>query len=188
MSNTNNTDQSSYGWGTIIIHWSMALIIIGMYPLGLYIDTLDYYDTAYRTVPHWHKSIGIILLALLLFRLVWKLITVSPPPLPHSRILEVLTKLVHLALYVLMFIALISGYMISTADGRAIDLFNWFSIPALPAVIENQEDVAGAIHYWSTTILISLAALHTLAAFKHHFINKDQTLTRMLRMPQESNG
>jgi len=54
--------QNQYGLGTIALHWVMALVIIGMYPLGLTIDSLGYYDAAYKTVPHWHKSIGMILL------------------------------------------------------------------------------------------------------------------------------
>ena len=179
--------QDQYGLGSIALHWIMALVIIGMYPLGLYIDTLSYYDAAYKTVPHWHKSIGMILLAFLAFRLLWRMITPHPKPLPQPAILHLATKAAHLMIYILMIVALISGYMISTADGRAIEVFNWFEIPALPAVIDQQEDVAGLIHYWVTTALIVLSGIHALAALKHHFINKDQTLSRMLGMPQESN-
>lgn len=178
---------SQYGLGSIALHWIMALVIIGMYPLGLYIDSLDYYDAAYKTVPHWHKSIGMILLGLLVVRLLWRVITPHPQPLPQSPLMHLATKAVHLLIYLLLLVALISGYMISTADGRGIAVFNWFEVPALPALIEQQEDIAGLIHYWVTTALIVLAGIHALAALKHHFINKDHTLTRMLGMPQESN-
>ncbi len=172
--------RARYGLAAIGLHWLMALIIIGMYPLGLYIDTLGYYDAAYRTVPHWHKSIGMILLGLLLVRLLWRLLSSQPKTLTTSVMQKWVIKLVHASLYLLMLVALLSGYLISTADGRGIDVFNWFTVPALPSLIENQEDVAGLIHYWATTLLISMAGLHTLAALKHHFINKDQTLLRML--------
>ena len=76
--------------------------------------------------------------------------------------------------------------MISTADGRGIEVFNWFEVPALPALIEQQEDVAGLVHYWLATSLIVLAGVHALAALKHHFINKDKTLLRMLGMADRS--
>lgn len=175
-----------YGLIAISLHWLMALIIIAMYPLGLYIDSLDYYDAAYRVVPYWHKSIGIIVLALLLVRVLWRLVSPPPAPLEQSRILLLASKLVHLAIYVLIFVTLLAGYMISTADGRAIEVFNWFEVPALPAVIEQQEDVAGLVHYWVATALIILAGVHALAALKHHFINRDQTLTRMLGMTNMS--
>ncbi|EGG99021.1 Cytochrome B561 [gamma proteobacterium IMCC2047] len=172
--------RARYGLAAIGLHWLMALIIIGMYPLGLYIDTLGYYDAAYRTVPHWHKSIGMILLGLLLVRLLWRMLSSQPKTLTTSVMQKRVIKLVHASLYLLMLVALLSGYLISTADGRGIDVFNWFTVPALPSLIENQEDVAGLVHYWATTLLISMAGLHTLAALKHHFINKDQTLLRML--------
>ena len=171
--------HNRYGLGAIALHWVMALVIIGMYPLGLYIDSLGYYDAAYKTVPHWHKSIGMILLALLVVRLLWRTITPHPKPIPQPAMLHLATKAAHLSIYILMMVALLSGYMISTADGRAIAVFNWFEIPALPAVIDQQEDVAGLVHYWVTTALIVLAGVHALAALKHHFINKDQTLSRM---------
>jgi len=172
--------RARYGLAAISLHWLMALIIIGMYPLGLYIDSLGYYDAAYKTVPHWHKSVGMVLLALLVVRLLWRSISIKPKVLFHSAVQKRVVKLAHSSLYTLMFVALLSGYMISTADGRAIAVFNWFEVPALPAVIDEQEDVAGLIHYWVTTSLIILAGAHALAALKHHFINKDKTLSRML--------
>lgn len=172
--------RARYGLVAISLHWLMALIIIGMYPLGLYIDSLGYYDAAYKTVPHWHKSIGIMLMILLVARLLWRTITVQPKVLSHSIVHKRVVKIAHSSLYVLMAVALVSGYMISTADGRGLEVFNWFTVPALPPLMENQEDVAGLIHYWATTLLISMAGLHALAALKHHFINKDKTLSRML--------
>ncbi|MDO6563803.1 cytochrome b [Amphritea sp. 1_MG-2023] len=175
----------TFGIPSILIHWLIALGIIGMYPLGLYIDTLTYYDPEYQTVPAWHKSIGMILLALLALRMVWRSMNRAPTPLPQPRGLQLATKAVHLLLYLLPLITLISGYMISTADGRPISVFNWFDVPALSAVIDNQEDLAGEVHYWVATLMIGLAGLHALAALKHHFINKDQTLIRMTSLYKE---
>ncbi|MEZ5525809.1 MAG: cytochrome b [Pseudomonadales bacterium] len=182
LKNTSNR----FGMLSITLHWVMALAIIGMYPLGLYIDSLGYYDAAYRTVPHWHKSIGMLVLGLLLLRLLWRAISVHPQSLPQPALQQIATKVVHLLMYGLMLVALVSGYMISTADGRAIAVFSWFEVPALPALVEQQEDVAGSVHYWSTTLLIILAGVHALAALKHHFINKDQTLLRMLGATHEN--
>ena len=61
-----NSDDS-YGLVPVILHWLMAFAIIGLYPLGLYIESLDYYDPAYRTVPMWHKSVGILVALLFVF-------------------------------------------------------------------------------------------------------------------------
>ena len=170
-----------YGWGAIALHWLIALAIIGMYPLGLYIDSLTYYDPEYQTVPNWHKSIGILIAITLTVRLIWRAINPQPKHLDsHSAPVKLMSKLGHMGLYLLLMAVLASGYLISTADGRAIDVFNWFSVPALPELVENQEDVAGEIHFIVATTLISLTALHAIAALKHHFIDKDSTLKRML--------
>ncbi|WP_028469407.1 cytochrome b [Neptunomonas japonica] len=176
-----------YGWGTIGLHWVMALAIIGMYPLGLYIDSLTYYDPEYRTVPNWHKSIGILLAITLVVRLSWRAINPRPAHIAsHSDLIKRVTKLGHAGLYLLLVVVLISGYLISTADGRAISVFGWFSVPALPELVENQEDVAGEIHFILATLFISLVALHAIAAFKHHLIDKDSTLNRMLGTKENS--
>lgn len=182
-----NNTKETYGWIAITVHWLVALTIFGMYPLGLYIDSLTYYDPEYRIVPDWHKSIGLLLAAAMIFRILWKTIQVKPLALSnHTAIEKVLAKLGHYALYFLVFIVLISGYMISTADGRAISVFGWFDVPALPAVIDQQEDIAGEIHFYSATGLIAMAVMHALAALKHHFIDKDITLTRMLGIKEIS--
>lgn len=180
-----NTPRS-YGWGFILIHWLMALAIIGLYPLGLYIDSLSYYDAAYRTMPHIHKGIGMLVLFALAFRLIWRVLNRIPAALPQPAPLARLTHTVHLLLYLLMLIALVSGYMISTADGRPIDVFGWFSVPAFASTLNNQEDLAGMVHWYSTTALMVLAALHALAALKHHFVDKDATLKRIFGIIQET--
>jgi len=173
-------DSSSYGWGPIAMHWLVAIAIIVLYGLGLYLDTLSYYDPEYRTVPHWHKSIGLLLAGMFLIRLGWRLFNRPPAPLPQPPLLTLATHAAHSLLYIILAVILVSGYLISTADGRAIAVFNWFEVPAIPAMIENQEDVAGEIHELAAHSLIFLAVIHALAAFKHHFINRDDTLKRML--------
>jgi len=181
-------NASTFGLGSMLLHWTVALAIIGMYPLGLYIETLSYYDPEYRTIPAWHKSIGMLLLALLVVRIFWRTINRTPDPLPQPKAMLWITRAVHRLLYLLPLITLVSGYMISTADGRPISVFNWFEVPALPAVMENQEDLAGEIHYWTATLMIALAGLHALAALKHHFMDRDNTLIRMLPISKEKSS
>ena len=75
---------------------------------------------------------------------------------------------------------MIAGYLISTADGRAIEVFGWFQVPATLYDLPEQEDIAGEIHELIAWALILLAGVHALAALKHHFINRDTTLLKML--------
>ncbi len=175
--------SGSYGWIAIILHWLVAVAVIGLFALGLYMTGLSYYDPFYRQGPFIHKSIGILLFMLVAFRLVWRLINPRPAPVPTIKRWEHIgAELAHWGLYLLMFAVMVSGYLISTADGRAIDVFGWFSVPAWITGLPRQEDIAGAVHYWLAMVLIGLAVLHGLAALKHHFWDRDDTLRRMLRV------
>lgn len=170
---------TQYNTVTKLLHWSSALLIFGLFFLGLWMVDLSYYSEWYKLAPHWHKSIGLCLFAATLFRLIWK-ITTKTPAIEGQIWEKTAAKQVHRLLYILLFSMFISGYMISTADGRAITVFTWFSVPGLGSLVENQEDIAGKVHYYLAFTVISLTCLHALAALKHHFINKDNTLNKML--------
>jgi cytochrome b561 len=142
---------------------------------------LTYYDPFYKTGPHIHKSIGILLFALVLARLLWRTLNPQPALPVHSpRWERGIALLTHALLYLLLIAIMISGYLISTADGLGIAVFNWFEIPALPWALQQQEEFAGDVHEWLAWLLMALVGLHTLAALKHHFYDKDSVLTRML--------
>jgi len=179
MSWKNNAD--GWGWTSIAIHWITAFAIIALFVLGLWMVDLTYYDDWYRKAPYIHKSTGVLLLLLTLFRLVWYYSNQRPELLDsYSDIEKKAAKWVHGLMYLLMFAVMLSGYFISTPDGRGIDVFGWFELPAVVLDIENQEDLAGDIHFVLSLILISMVVLHTAAAMKHHWIDKDPTLKRML--------
>lgn len=173
--------QDNWGQVTVFFHWVTAIVVCGLFGLGLWMADLDLYHPWYHDAPHIHKSIGVLLFVVTLARLIWVRLDGKPAPLPtHSSHERQLARLIKVALYILMFSVMLFGYLISTADGRAIDVFNWFSVPATLSGIDKQEDIAGIIHLWLAVTLISVATLHALAAFKHHFIDKDRTLQRML--------
>jgi cytochrome b561 len=162
-----------------ILHWCSAFLILGLFLLGLWMVELTYYSQWYKLAPHWHKSVGLCLFFVTIFRLIWKT-TTKAPVIEGQRWEKFAAKLLHHLFYVLLFAVFISGYMISTADGRSIQIFNWFALPGLGAFFENQEDIAGVIHFYLACAIIALAIVHALAALKHHFINKDNTLRKML--------
>lgn len=160
------------------VHWVSALVIIGMFSVGLWMVDLSYYSQWYQTAPHWHKSVGLLLAGLTLFRFVWKVVTVSPE-MDGNRLVRIAAKVVHFAMYLLLAGLFISGYLISTEDGRGIEVFNWFTLPSVGELFARQADIAGDIHFYAAWTLIILAAAHVLAALKHHFIDKDNTLRKM---------
>ncbi|ODS04695.1 cytochrome b [Vibrio scophthalmi] len=174
-----STEVKRYNPISRIIHWLSAIVIIGLFAAGLWMVDLSYYSEWYRTAPHWHKSIGILLAGLTLFRLVWKSVTLSPN-IEGNTLEKWAAKIAHGLMYIVLLILFTSGYLISTADGRAIDVFDWFAIPGAGALFEGQADLAGEIHFYAAWTLIILAGLHAIAALKHHFIDKDNTLRKMI--------
>lgn len=175
-----NTEQG-YGVLAIFLHWLVAFVVIGMFSLGVWMTGLTYYDQWYKLGPAIHKSIGILLFLVMLVRVIWRILNVKPKDDPlMSSLQRRVAHSVHLILYGLIFAMIISGYLISTADGRPIEVFGLFSVPATITGVANMEDLAGKVHWYLALLLLSLAALHTMAALKHHFIDRDHTLKKML--------
>ncbi|REL30367.1 cytochrome b [Thalassotalea euphylliae] len=173
--------ESQYGIVSKFFHWLSAIVVIGLFAVGFWMVDLSYYSQWYKTAPHWHKSIGILLLIATFMRLLWKLLTPSPKAVQStSASLQKAATIMHYLLYLLLILIMTSGYLISTADGRAIEVFTWFNVGSLGELFANQEDIAGVVHEYLAYTLIALVVVHALAALKHHFIDKDETLRRMI--------
>lgn len=180
--------QNSYGWFSIGLHWLSAVIVIGMFALGLWMVELEYYSQWYKSAPFYHKSIGVLLVILTLLRLGWRFSQVSPQKIVKGWE-NIAAQFTHIVLYILIFGMFFSGYLISTADDREIAVFNWFTLPSSGKLFAQQEDLAGQFHEWIAYSLIGLASVHALGALKHHFIDNNQILSRMLnpKTPDKEN-
>ncbi|PTA50893.1 cytochrome b [Shewanella morhuae] len=175
-------NQFAYGVTAIVTHWLSAIVVIGLFALGVWMVELTYYSTWYKTAPHLHKSIGILLLAVTLFRLLWRLVNPKPVSEANHQLWEKkAAHIAHLAIYVLLLVIMFAGILISTAEGRGIMLFDWFELPGFGPFFENQADIAGDIHQYAAYSLIALIVIHAAGALKHHFIDKDATLLKMIK-------
>jgi len=176
-----------YGAISLLLHWGVALAVFGLFVLGLWMVSLDYYNPWRQIAPNLHKSIGITLFVVLLLRMIWRFFSPPPPPTANQgRLVSIVSKLGHLSLYGLLFAVLISGYLISTAEGDGIVIFGYLEVPALITGISGQAGLAGDIHLYLAIILVVMAVLHAMMALKHHFIDRDATLTRMLGIKSRS--
>ena len=172
--------NSTYGLVSITLHWLVALAVFGLFGVGLWMVDLYYYSGWYRTAPDLHKSVGIILFVVMLGRVVWRFLSPPPPaPANHGAATRLASKAGHAFLYLALFVLMLSGYLISTADGRGIPVFGLFEVPATLTSIPDQADIAGVVHEYLAWALVIFAGLHALAALKHHFIDRDATLVRM---------
>lgn len=171
---------TTYGWVAIALHWLSAITVFGLFGLGLWMCSLDYYHPWYKQGPDLHRSIGVVLVVATLGRFIWRSVNIKPAPEPGPRWQLNLARLIHGLLYGWFFLMFISGYLITTAKGQPLEVFNWFVIPAFITDIENLEDTAGTVHWVLACMFIGLAALHAGAALYHHFIKRDATLRRML--------
>jgi cytochrome b561 len=174
-----NTSER-YGLVSLVLHWLVAVVVFGLFGLGYWMVGLDYYSSWYKTAPELHKSIGLLLFAVMLVRMLWRRLSPPPASLPnHGSLTRLASKLGHAFLYLGLFVLMVSGYLISTAEGRGIPVFGLFEVPATVSSIPNQEDVAGLVHEYLAWALVIFAGIHALAALKHHFIDRDATLRRM---------
>lgn len=160
------------------LHWSMAVLILAAFALGL---TVDVFPKSWEhAVVETHKAIGIATLLLLLVRFGWRLTHRAPAPLESSAVLALAARAGHAALYVVMLLVPVIGLVYAIRRGQGFD-FGLFALPPFQAA--EPRAVTRPIrewHEWAAYALIALACLHALAALWHHFIRKDDTLRRML--------
>ena len=179
MSSDNTTH--SYGSGMKFFHWLLTILIIGMIVFGYCLDSIVDKPTKMFCIQL-HKSIGLTILALMVMRLLWRWLNISPT-LPKDMPLweRFVARLTHILLYVVVFMMPLSGWLASTASGYSPRFFWLFNVSA-PGIANNKAlgDFIFNFHVYGAYILIALLVLHILASLKHHFINKDDVLTRML--------
>ena len=171
------------GWGSLaqMFHWILALMIIGLGAVG-------WIMTAMATSPDkikiyaLHKSFGLTVLALALLRIVWRAVDRRPldsPTMPSWQIAA--ARLVHIALYALMLAMPLSGWLFNSAANFPLQWFGLVSIPSLTGGADLAlKGLARAAHYWLFWVLAVAFIAHVAGALKHHFVDRDDVLARML--------
>lgn len=173
--------QYRYGLLARLLHWLVAVLLLSLCGLGFYMTELSYYDANYKSSFDLHRSLGILTASLIGVRLVWALLDQRPPLSPNLTPIERrAAKSVHHLLYLIMALLPIAGYLVSTADGRGVEVFGLFTIPAWLPAAKGREEWAGDLHEGLAITLLVLVVVHVGAALKHHFIDKDDTLKKML--------
>jgi cytochrome b561 len=170
--------ENRFGIVAIFLHWVMAILIIGLLALGLYMVELP---ISYQKLKlyGWHKEYGLLALMLVIVRLIWR-ITNTTPSLSLPLLEKIAARSMHWAFYIFMFAMPITGWLITSAAGLPASFFGLFVLPNLVSPNEELRILFEEIHEWLGYALIAAIVLHASAALKHHFINKDDILRRML--------
>ena len=168
-----------------LLHWLVAALMLGLAGAGLYMSRAE----AWALYP-WHKSFGLLALLFIVVRLVQRLRLGLPDPVqPSSPALHRAARWAHGALLVLTLLLPLSGMLFSGASGHGFGLFGLPLVPhqddpAKPGEVlpynATLAELGQQAHHWGGYLLLALVALHVLAALKHHFIDRDRTLLRML--------
>jgi cytochrome b561 len=167
-----------YTGTAITLHWTMAALVITALAMG-WIMTDMVSSPLKLEVFSWHKWIGITVLALLFVRASWRLWHPGPPLLPMAAWQRHSAQFLHGFLYLMLLLQPVTGWLYSNAAGRPIV---YLGLIPLPNLVAKDKALAGTfreLHGTGAVVLAVAVGLHLLAALKHHYIDRDDTLRRM---------
>ncbi|WP_373989346.1 cytochrome b [Duganella sp. BuS-21] len=165
----------------MLLHWLVALLIIATFFLGLSMVAIPGFSPTKLKYFSWHKWMGVTVLLLAVIRLLWRQANRPPPPLQSIPAWQhKIAEGMHYLLYFLIFAVPISGYLYSYAAGVPVVYLGLWQMPAVIAPDPELKATLKTVHYVLTMTMAAAVVAHALAALKHHFIDRDVTLKRML--------
>lgn len=189
---TMETTTTSSGYDTLsqVFHWiTAALIIVALLPLGFYANWLGDGPVRASILDHWHKPLGLLVIAVTVLRLGWKAVR---PPVSEARGLKpwegLASRIAHRLLYILLLAMPLSGLLMSQGAGRPTSFFGLFSIPqmlALDPALKPREQyfyklgtfLHGTLFVW---ILVAILVIHICGALKHRYVDGDRSYFRRI--------
>ena len=181
---TRTEETARYGATALWLHWLVAVLVVAGFAVGFYMVDLKISPTKLRLFSY-HKWIGVTIFALAVLRVAWRLYR-PPPPLPVSMPLwqRHASVVSHRLLLLLIVIVPLSGWLMSSAKGFQTVYFGVLPIPDLLAKNADLGERLEVLHEVLNTSLLAVVTLHVAAALKHHFVDRDGVLLRMLpRLP-----
>ena len=171
---------TSYTSFALWLHWIIVGLVVIEYTIVALMPDLRSNDNPTGIIDY-HMSVGIVILLVMLVRIVWRM-THTPPAhtKPLSRLQRILANLTHEALYILLTIMPVLGWVWASSRGWTVTLFNLVTLPSLVSVGDSIGRIAGGLHSLCGGLIVLLVALHIVAALYHQFIVKDGVLARMV--------
>ena len=180
----NAAPPQRYSTVAIVLRWLLALVILGMFGVGVYMTDLPFSPLRLK-LYNWHKWAGVTFLALTVLRLMWR-VTHRPPALPVAVTRNMPSwqtrahHATHHVMYALFFAVPLIGWAYSSAAGFPIVFFGQIPLPDLLPANKALAELVKPLHELTALALMALAGLHIAAAFKHQLVDRDGLLSRML--------
>ncbi|MEO7055064.1 MAG: cytochrome b [Rhizomicrobium sp.] len=169
----------SYGTTAKILHWLIFLLLAAQYAVGSIMPHIGR-KTLNEGWVNWHLSIGAAILFVIVLRFAWRLMVPVPLPTTLAPWEYYLSRITHLALYLLVLVMTLLGWAAANARGWDVKLFGLVTLPALAPNGSEWGHEAGDIHNILVYVLLGFIVLHVAGALYHYFIRRDQVLQRML--------
>jgi cytochrome b561 len=172
------TKRLHYGTTAKTLHWTVVALLVIQYAIGWLMP--DVHAGPPGVPMTWHISMGTLILALIVARVLWRL---THPVAPESSLppwQRITSEAVHWLLYVLVLLTTLSGWLFASARGWSV---SWFFLAPLPMLTVGNRTLVRALDGWHQNFmwaLLVLAGLHTAAAFVHFLYYRDGVMRRML--------
>lgn len=180
---TEQTPHAVYNAGARHFHWITVAFVFTMVPVGVIMaerGERNIWDATTNALYSGHKLAGFILLFILIARVAWRLTKGVPPDEPTLEPWQrIVSHIVHLGIYVLLFSMAITGWL-GVSLYPALEIFGLFKLPALASPNQGAAETVLGLHKLMAFALVGLIAMHVGASLYHHFIRKDGVLRRML--------
>ncbi len=176
------SNDQAWGGVTRALHWLISISVITLLIVGAVMTSMANTPDKFK-VYLLHKSFGLTVLALMLIRLIWRLFFDGRrPPMPDNMPgwQKAAAHALHLALYALLIAMPLSGWLFNSAANFPLKWFNLVTLPSLSGPDPALKALAGAAHYWMAWLIAAVVLVHAAAAIKHHLVDRDDTLSRML--------
>lgn len=175
--------ERGYGLMSRANHWLTAVVFIALTILGMVLEQMggERGDSFFQLMGL-HKGLAIVLMGLVLLRLVWLFVDrarVTQEPVAQWQ--SLLARVVRLVLWVGLIAMPLSGWLMSNSAGHPVGFFGLFELPAITPESEPVHELAEVVHGLLPKLLIVAMLLHLVGALKHHWVDRDGTLSRMIK-------
>lgn len=172
---------------TQIIHWLTLIGVAGAFASGQIMDEVAG-GPAKSQLVSLHMSLGVLVLAVTVLRLSWRIVVPRPDPIPGAPLVQLAARVMHLTLYAALVAVPVAGMLMVWAKGRSVGVFGFFTLPPLIGPDRGLAEALEDVHGFAANLILILAGVHAAAAIVHQVVLNDGAIARMLPFGEPRRG